>query len=40
VLAALTSALLWWAGEDQADLSNAIERALAILDRPVGRVPR
>ena len=29
VLAALTSALLWWAAEDQADLSSAIERALA-----------
>lgn len=40
VLAALTSALLWWAAEDQADLSNAIERALAILDPNVGRVPR
>lgn len=40
VLAALTSALLWWAAEDQADLSNAIERALAILVPHVGRVPR
>ena len=40
VLAALTSALLWWAAEDQADLSNAIDRALAVLDPHAGRVPR
>lgn len=40
VLAALTSALLWWAAEDQADLSNAIERALAILDPHSGRMSR
>ena len=40
VLAALTSALLWWAGEDHADLSNAIERALATLDPHAGRMPR
>lgn len=40
VLAALTSALLWWAAQDQADLSTAIERALTILDPNVGRVPR
>ncbi len=40
VLAALTSALLWWAAEDQADLSNAIERALAILDPHVDPVLR
>jgi AcrR family transcriptional regulator len=39
VLAALTSALLWWAAEDQADLSNAMERALAIFDADVRRVP-
>ena len=32
VLAALTSALLWWAAEDRADLSIAIERALAVFD--------
>jgi AcrR family transcriptional regulator len=37
VLAALTSALLWWAAEEQADLSSAIERALAIFDPAVGR---
>jgi len=40
VLAALTSALLWWAAQDQADLSNAIERALTILDPHAGRAPR
>ncbi len=40
VLAALTSALLWWAAEDQADLSTAIERALAILDPHAGRASR
>jgi hypothetical protein len=40
VLAALTSALLWWAAEDQADLSNAIDRALAILDGNVKRAPQ
>jgi AcrR family transcriptional regulator len=40
VLAALTSALLWWAAEDQADLSKAIDRALAVLDPTVGRAPR
>ena len=40
VLAALTSALLWWAAEDQADLSNAIDRALAILDGNVKQAPR
>lgn len=40
VLAALTSALLWWAAEDQADLSSAIERALAILDPQIRRVPQ
>lgn len=38
VLGALTSALLWWAAEDQADLSDAIERALATLDPHVDRV--
>ena len=32
VLAALTSALLWWATEDRADLSTAIERALSVFD--------
>ena len=37
VLAALTSALLWWAAEDQADLSDAIERALAVLDPNAGQ---
>ena len=37
VLAALTSALLWWAAEDRADLSSAIERALAVFDRGVSR---
>lgn len=40
VLAALTSALLWWAAQDQAELSTAIERALAILDPHTGRAPR
>jgi AcrR family transcriptional regulator len=40
VLAALTSALLWWAAEDQADLSDAIERALAILSPTAGRAAR
>ena len=40
VLAALTSALLWWAAEDQADLSRAIERALAVFDPDVPRVSR
>jgi AcrR family transcriptional regulator len=40
VLAALTSALLWWAGENHADLSNAIDRALATLDPHAGRIPR
>ena len=37
VLAALTTALLWWAAEDQADLSDAIERALAVLDPNAGQ---
>jgi AcrR family transcriptional regulator len=32
VLAALTSALLWWAAEDGADLSTAVERALSVFD--------
>ena len=40
VLAALTSALLWWAAEDQADLSDAIERALRILSPTAGRAAR
>ena len=40
VLAALTSALLWWAAEDQADLSQAIERALATLVPDVSLVSR
>ena len=37
VLAALTSALLWWAAEDRADLPSAIERALVIFDPSIGR---
>lgn len=32
VLAALTSALLWWSAAEPADLSTAIHRALAIFD--------
>ena len=32
VLAALTSALLWWAEEDRADLSTAVERALSVFE--------
>ena len=32
VLAALTSALLWWAAEDGADLSTAVQRALSVFD--------
>jgi AcrR family transcriptional regulator len=33
VLAALTAGLLWWATEDRADLSTAIERALSVFNR-------
>ena len=40
VLAALTSALLWWAAEDQADLSDAIERALGTLHPHSSRASR
>ena len=40
VLAALTSALLWWASQDQANLSNAIERALTVLEPHVEPKPR
>jgi AcrR family transcriptional regulator len=37
VLAALTTALLWWAGEDDADLSAAMTRALSVFDRELDR---
>ena len=35
VLAALTSALLWWSAEERADLSTAIDRALRVFDHGV-----
>ena len=38
VLAALTSALLWWSVQKQADLSEVIEHALTVFDHGVRRV--
>jgi AcrR family transcriptional regulator len=38
VLAALTSALLWWSVQKQADLSEVIEHALTVFDHGVHRV--
>ena len=40
VLAALTSALLWWAGQAGVDLSIAIERALSVFDHGVSQMSR
>ena len=37
VLAALTSALLWWAAEPGADLSIALGRALSVFDHGVSQ---
>jgi AcrR family transcriptional regulator len=37
VLAALTTALLWWAGEEDIDLSTALNRALSVFDREPDR---
>ena len=40
VLGALTAALLWWAGQETADLSSALERALSVFDPATAPVSR
>ena len=40
VLGALTAALLWWAAQDTADLSSALEQALSVFDPVTTSVSR
>ncbi len=40
VLGALTAALLWWAAQDTADLSRALEQALSVFDPDTTSVSR